>query len=222
MTVYRLSESIVFPDPNEADPSGLLAVGGDLSPQRLLLAYASGIFPWFSGDEPLLWWSPDPRLVIWPARLRLDRDSKRAIRQQRYQLRFDTRFEQVVESCARAPRQGQQGTWITPAMQMAYSVLHKQGWAHSVEVWRDDKLCGGLYGIAMGGCFFGESMFSVEKNTSKIALNALAQKFEGGLIDGQVDNPHLRSLGGQLIRRPEFLRIIKKYVSDADLWSARS
>lgn len=218
MTVYLLGDEIRFPDPRQADESGLLAVGGDLSVERLVAAYRCGIFPWYSDDQPVLWWSPDPRLVFWPGQLKLDRDTRRLIRGNHFEIRLDSAFDQVIEACRRAPRPGQDGTWITFEMREAYIALHRAGWAHSVEAWRDGRLCGGLYGVAMGQCFFGESMFARETNASKVALACLADIYSEGLIDGQMDNPHLRSLGGALMTREAFLLSLAQYVGGTDAW----
>jgi leucyl/phenylalanyl-tRNA--protein transferase len=191
------------------DPDGLLAVGGDLSPLRLLNAYAQGIFPWFNEGEPILWWSPDPRIVFDTAGFRLPSRFRRTLRGSGWQLRADVDFEGVMRACAQAPRPGQEGgTWIGPSMLAAYVELHRLGHAHSVEAYADGRLVGGIYGVAIGRMFFGESMFSRESGGSKAALAGLARHLAARgfpLLDAQVDNPHLRSLGARLMRREPFL-----------------
>lgn len=188
------------------EPNGLLAVGGDLTPQRLLSAYSQGIFPWFSEGDPILWWSPDPRMVLFPAELRVSRSLAKTLRNKIYQVRFDSAFDQVVQACA-GPRHGESGTWIVPSMQEAYSRLHALGYAHSVETWVDGQLAGGLYGVAIGKMFYGESMFTRVSDGSKIALVHLVRKLaaEGfGMIDCQMETEHLASLGARPIPRREF------------------
>ncbi|RDI97454.1 leucyl/phenylalanyl-tRNA--protein transferase [Dyella solisilvae] len=201
-----------FPDPRKAliEPNGLLAFGGDLSTRRLLAAYAQGIFPWFNEDEPLLWWSPDPRCVFHTARLLPNRSLRRRLTQVSWRITVDHAFRQVVEACA-APRPGQAGTWIVPAMIEAYVRLHELGYAHSVEVWDGERLVGGVYGIAVGRLFCGESMFSLESGGSRAALMGLAQllrRWDFPLIDAQVTNPHLLQLGAAEYPRTQFLRMV--------------
>jgi leucyl/phenylalanyl-tRNA--protein transferase len=190
------------------DPDGLLAAGGDLSPLRLLNAYSRGIFPWFSPGEPILWWSPDPRVVFDTASFRLARRFRRDLRGSEWTLSADTRFEQVMRACAQIPRSGQEGgTWIGGEMLAAYGELHRLGHAHSIEVLAGERLVGGLYGVAIGQMFFGESMFSAESGGSKVALAALARRLAGWgwpLLDAQVSNPHLLSLGARALPRAEF------------------
>ena len=203
-----------FPAPGSAlsAPNGLLAAGGDLSPERLLYAYRHGIFPWFDSGQPILWWSPDPRCVMIPADLHVARRLRRSLRNSNLVLTFNRAFEDVIEACARRPRNGFTGTWITPEMVSAYSELHRLGWAHSVETWLGDRLVGGVYGIAIGEAFFGESMFSRETNASKIALLALCRRIAASgfrLLDCQVSSPHLLSLGARLMRRDHFTRVIE-------------
>jgi len=205
-----------FPPTESAmkDPSGLLAAGADLSPQRLLNAYRRGIFPWFEDDQPILWWSPDPRATLIPSAIHISRSLRKAIKQQKYQFRFDTHFLEVIRACAEA-RSYTEGTWITNEMCDAYENLHRMGIAHSVEVWDGDNLVGGLYGIAIGKVFFGESMFSRASNTSKMALAYLAEhlhKWGFKLIDCQVENSHLTSLGAQRIDREQFERQLKDLI----------
>ncbi|WP_301102573.1 leucyl/phenylalanyl-tRNA--protein transferase [Propionivibrio sp.] len=190
------------------EPNGLLCAGGDLSPQRIVQAYRNGIFPWYSPGEPILWWSPDPRMVLVPAELKLSRSLRRTLRAGRYQIRLDSSFPTVIRACARTRRKGQAGTWISTAMQAAYCTLHELGFAHSVETWLDDKLVGGLYGLAIGKMFYGESMFSHVTDASKIALAHLACFLETqgfGLIDCQMTTSHLASLGAREIPRSEFI-----------------
>lgn len=189
-------------------PDGLLAIGGDLSPQRLLNAYRHGIFPWYSEGQPILWWAPDPRMVFRTDGVRLSSRFRRGLRHSAWQVRADTTFARVMAACAGTPRPGQDGTWITDAMQAAYLELHRLGHAHSVEVFDQDRLVGGLYGVAIGRMFFGESMYSGESGGSKIALAALAHRLHSwgwSLIDAQVENPHLLGLGAESWPRPEFL-----------------
>ena len=189
-------------------PNGLLCAGGDLSPQRLLEAYRHGIFPWFSEGEPILWWSPDPRMVLFPAEVKLSRSLTRTLRRGRYAVRLDSAFAAVIRECS-LPRPGQDGTWITAQMQQAYVRLHELGHAHSVEAWIDGQLAGGLYGMAIGRAFYGESMFSRVSDASKIALAHLARYLERqgfAVIDCQMKTAHLASLGAREIRRSELLR----------------
>ena len=190
-------------------PDGLLAVGGDLSPVRLLAAYRHGIFPWYSAGQPILWWSPDPRTVFRTGAVHLSSRFRRSLRSSRWQVRADTAFDAVLAACATVPRAGQHGTWILPEMRQAYAQLHRLGHAHSVEVFDlDDTLVGGIYGVAVGRMFFGESMFSAQPGGSKVALAALAQRLGGWgwpLIDAQLDNPHLRRLGAESWPRSRFL-----------------
>ncbi len=193
------------------EPDGLLAAGGDLSSARLLYAYRKGIFPWYDEGQPLLWWSPDPRCVLRPGDFRLSRRDRRYIRRSGDVLRYNTAFGDVIRACA-GPRRSQQGTWITTDMVHAYERLHEEGWAHSIEVWREDRLVGGLYGIAIGRVFFGESMWSAEPNASKTALLSLARSMDSGdfgLLDCQVLSQHLVGLGAVVIPRSEFLGIME-------------
>ncbi|MBV1786603.1 leucyl/phenylalanyl-tRNA--protein transferase [Marinobacterium sp. D7] len=194
------------------EPNGLLAAGGDLRPARILAAYRRGIFPWYNDDEPILWWSPEPRCVLPPSQLHISRSLRKTLRKPNYRVSFDTAFQQVIEACA-APRSYSQGTWISPAMQRAYIELHELGYGHSVEVWMDDELVGGLYGLAIGSVFFGESMFSRRTDASKIAFAHLVEHLKNwgyDLIDCQVYNDHLASLGAQEIPRAEFVDLLTK------------
>lgn len=200
------------------EPDGLLAVGGDLSPVRLLNAYAGGIFPWFSDGQPLLWWSPDPRMVFRTDSVQLSSRFRRTLRASPWRIRADTAFAEVMRACALAPRPGQNGTWITEEMHHAYVALHRLGHAHSVEVFDDEQLVGGIYGVAIGRMFFGESMFSGRSGGSKVALAALARTLSHWgwpLIDAQVENPHLRRLGAVQMVRSEFLPKVHRLVRQA-------
>ncbi len=212
MPVYLLTEDIIFPPPHLSEESGLLAVGGDLSPERLLLAYHTGIFPWYSDDDPILWWSPDPRLVLYPNELRVSKSLWKIIRQQTFQVTMDRAFEQVMTACAEIRRPRQKGTWIVDEMIQAYTRLHHAGLAHSVEAWHDGQLAGGLYGISLGRCFFGESMFARASNASKVAFYHLVQYLKThhfDLIDCQVTTEHLLRLGAREIPRVQFLAELK-------------
>ena len=209
MPIFLLPENEnAFPPPHLARDDGLLAVGGDLRPERLLTAYRMGIFPWYNDDGPILWWSPDPRLVLYPEAFRVPRRLQRTLRQARFHITFDTQFRKVVEACARVQQRRHEGTWIVPDMQYAYCRLHEAGFAHSVETWYEGKLVGGLYGVSLGGCFFGESMFYTVSNASKAALAVLVEHllelgFE--LIDCQVTTDHMLGLGAREISRKAFL-----------------
>lgn len=196
------------------EPNGLLAAGGALTPEWLLHAYARGIFPWYSQGQPILWWAPDPRTVLFPGEFHLSRSLARTLRRARFETRVDTAFAAVVEGCA-APRRDATGTWITPAMRVAYLELHRRGFAHSVEAWREDQLCGGVYGVALGGVFFGESMFAAERDASKVALARLVEECRRrriACIDCQVPTSHLYSLGARAIPRAAFERLLQSHV----------
>jgi len=198
----------IFPDAREASDEGLLAYGGDLNPNRLLTAYRKGIFPWFNEGDPPLWWSPNPRLVLYPKEFKASKSLRRVIRNRGYAVRFDTNFEQVIEYCSQVPRRGQEGTWLTREMKAAYIQLHEMGFAHSVETYYQGALVGGFYGIALGKAFFGESMFALMPDASKVALRILSNIFVEkcyDFIDCQVETPHLMSLGARLIDRDQFL-----------------
>lgn len=211
MPVYRLTKDLVFPPVHHAE-AGLLAIGGDLSEDRLLLAYRSGIFPWFSEGEPPLWWSPDPRMVLFPNEFHLSRSLKRVIRKGVFDVTLDQAYPEVIRACGTVPRPEQDGTWITPKMEAAYLRLFERGHAHSIECWRDGELAGGLYGVAIGGAFFGESMFSHRENASKVALYALTRAaLAWGIpfIDCQVANAHLASLGAREISRTLFCEVLQ-------------
>lgn len=211
--MYLLDENIVFPPVRFADDSGVLAIGGDLSVDRLKLAYSSGIFPWFNEGEPIIWYSPDPRMVLFPERLKVSKSMQKFQKKNSYALTFNQDFKEVISNCKTIGRSGQQGTWITDEMEEAYIALHKAGWAKSVEVWNNDTLVGGLYGVDLGHVFCGESMFSKESNTSKLAFIFLVNRLkERGcqLIDCQIYNRHLDSLGAEEISREEFLTYLKR------------
>ena len=210
--ILELTDDLVFPAVELAEPSGLLAVGGDLSVERLLLAYRSGIFPWYSEGQPILWWSPDPRFVLFPDRLKVSASLQRVMKSGKFTVTFDRDFPAVVSSCRTVKRKHEDSTWITPAMQQAYVRLHEAGHAHSVEVWLDQRLVGGLYGVVVGNSFCGESMFAHERDASKVALVALVRKPlpEGlELIDCQVPTPHLRSMGAEEMPRSAFIRRLR-------------
>lgn len=209
--MYFLSRELYFPPVTDASPEGIVAVGGDLSPERLLLAYRSGIFPWFDEDEPILWWSPPERMVLLFPELKISKSMRNIINRNMFKVTWNTAFEQVIKSCRTIKRDGQPGTWITEEMQEAYCTLHKMGYAKSVEVWQDDVLVGGLYGVDLGNIFCGESMFSKVSNASKFAFIALAQKLQNEkyhLLDCQVHNDHLESLGAREIPRDIFIKVL--------------
>ena len=211
---------VAFPDVENANPDGLLTVGGDLSVDTLVSAYSQGIFPWFNDDQPVLWWSPNPRLVLYPEAIKVSRSLKKVIRKNELELRCNTEFEEVISGCAlrgaTADLEILEDTWITESMHEAYTQLHRQGYAHSIEVWEQDNLVGGLYGLSLGDVFFGESMFSVATDSSKVALATLCAwlKTHGWrIIDCQVSSPHLLSLGAREIQRTDFLQ----YLSAIDI-----
>ncbi|BDU72266.1 leucyl/phenylalanyl-tRNA--protein transferase [Mesoterricola silvestris] len=206
--VFSLGPQPAFPDPRRADGEGLLAVGGDLSAPRLLNAYRLGIFPWYSEGSPILWWSPPERAILLPGDEHLSRSTRRALARRPFEVRVDTCFAEVIGHCARVERAGQDGTWITREIQEGYLALHRQGYAHSFEAWRDGELRGGLYGVSLGAAFFGESMFSLESYASRAAFAALCRRAWGWgfhLIDGQVPNPNLETLGARVVGRDAFL-----------------
>jgi len=205
--IFRLDERLLFPDPELAEPDGLLAVEGDLSTERLLLAYQNGIFPWYSDDTPILWYSPHERCVLFPEELEISKSMQKVITSGRFTITMDGCFEKVINSCSSIERPGQDGTWITGEMKAAYVQLHQKGFAHSVEVWLEDNLIGGLYGIQTGNVFCGESMFSLVSNASKAALIYLCG-MGYKLIDCQVYTPHLASMGARMISRKEYMRFV--------------
>ena len=215
MPIYRLTPSIDFPPVTLAEASGLLAVGGDLCPERLIAAYRQGIFPWYSEGEPILWWFISPRLVLYPEELHIARRLRRTLRQPPFQVRFDTAFAAVIDQCASSRLQAGQATWITESMRHAYTAMHHLGHAHSVECWRDDRLTGGLYGLRLGRVFFGESMFSLEDDASKIAFVALVKRamaLDIRLIDCQTTTTHLQRFGAREIDGKLFSQHLHEWV----------
>ena len=209
--MYRLTDALLFPSPEQASAEGIVAVGGDLLPERVMLAYRKGIFPWFESDDFLLWWSPDPRMVLFPDQLKISKSMRTVLRKKQFEVTFNKAFDQVVEACAKVKRFGQNGTWITPGLMEVYSTLHTQGHAHSVEVWEEGSLVGGLYGIDLGTVFCGESMFSKSSNASKVALIYLVKELKKNkyeLIDCQVLTQHIASMGAEPISRTEFLTFL--------------
>ena len=208
-----LNEKLVFPPVEMAHEDGLLAVGGDLSQERLLLAYRKGIFPWYNESEPILWWSPDPRFVLFPSELKISKSMQTVLNNGKFRFTINRAFTQVIQHCKTAFRKNQQGTWISPAIQQAYIKLHEFGYAHSAEAWLDGKLAGGLYGVRIGNIFFGESMFSEVTNASKFAFIKYVQQLHKenvSLIDCQVYTAHLESLGARLIARKEFKGLLSE------------
>lgn len=213
MPVYQLPNDIIFPPPEHAEPDGLLAVGGDLSLERLLLAYQLGIFPWYSENSPILWWSPDPRLILEPRNLQVSERLKRILKKGTFTITLDRAFDAVVRGCAQAKRSTGRGTWIVDDMIIAYCRLHEAGFAHSVESWLEGELAGGLYGVALGRAFFGESMFTKETNASKVAFVHLVKLllfWQFDFIDCQVTTGHLMRFGAHEIPRAEFLQRLKQ------------
>jgi len=209
--MFILTNDLYFPPLNMADEDGLLAIGGDLSTERLLLAYKSGIFPWYNEDEPICWWSPDPRFVLFPAEIKITASMKTVLNNGKFRFTINRAFTQVIQNCKTVTRKGQDGTWISPAMQQAYIHLHELGYAHSAEAWLNGKLVGGLYGIRLGNVFFGESMFSTESNASKFAFinyTKQLQKENVKLIDCQLHTNHLESMGASMIDRKLFADIL--------------
>jgi leucyl/phenylalanyl-tRNA---protein transferase len=212
MPVYQLTDKIIFPNPEFAEAEGLLAIGGDLSSRRLIEAYSRGIFPWYSDGQPILWWSPDPRMVLFPDDFKRHKTLRKEVYGKKFGVTFDNLFSAVIDKCACVPKPGQDGdTWITRSMKQAYIELFKQGIAHSVEVYNNDILVGGLYGLSLGGTFFGESMFHTVPNASKVALWHLVDKLKSwnfDMIDAQQETDHLKSLGANEINRKEFLHLL--------------
>jgi leucyl/phenylalanyl-tRNA--protein transferase len=212
MPIFRLVDDMVFPPPDYADPSGLIAVGGDLSSERLLEGYRVGIFPWYSEDQPILWWSPDPRFVLELDQFKISRSLGKKLRRRVFHVSFDRVFDDVIAACAAVPREGQSGTWITPEMQEAYIKLHGLGFAHSVEAWFEGQLVGGLYGVSLGKAFFGESMFHRKPDASKVALAILVEnlkKWGFHFIDSQMATEHMNRLGATEIPRRIFLKRLR-------------
>lgn len=215
MPVYQLIDDLIFPSPENAEPDGLLAVGGDLSSERLLLAYQMGIFPWYSERQPILWWSPDPRMILEPSEFHLSRRLRQTLKKALFKVTFDRAFANVIRACASVQRRDQHGTWITPEMQQAYIRLHKQGYAHSVESWFEGELVGGVYGVSLGRCFFGESMFFFRTDASKVALAALVERLKAwdfSMLDAQMITRHLLSLGAKEIPRRVFLKRLREAI----------
>ena len=207
--IFRLDERLIFPDPALAEPDGLLAIDGDLSIERLLLAYRSGIFPWYSDDSPILWFSPHERFVLYPGALKVSKSMRHVLRSDRFTITQNNCFAKVMEACSQIERPGQDGTWITNDMKMAYCQLHALGHAHSVEVWEQGNLVGGFYGVQVGNIFCGESMFSKASNASKTALIWLCQSGRYELIDCQVHTDHLESMGARIIPREEYMTMLR-------------
>ncbi|MCK9398911.1 MAG: leucyl/phenylalanyl-tRNA--protein transferase [Bacteroidales bacterium] len=224
MSVQILDEEIIFPHPSNADKDGLLAIGGDLSAERLLFAYANGIYPWFNDDSPILWWSPDPRMILIPGEFKRSKSLAHTIRRGKFEIRFDEDFKSVIKNCAEAGRRGEEGTWITPGMISAYIKLYETGFAHSVEIYLNGNLAGGLYGLSLGKVFFGESMFHLERDASKVALAALVDRcleWDFHFIDAQQRTDHLRNLGAKSIPRASFLSMLAgalKYPTLSGKW----
>jgi leucyl/phenylalanyl-tRNA---protein transferase len=211
MPIFRLNASCDFPPAERSGRDGLLAVGGDLSPRRLLRAYSRGVFPWYGEDEPILWWSPNPRFVLFPSEFHVSHSLKKLVKRRVFTFTFDRAFAEVIDGCAQ-PRPGQEGTWITPAMRDAYVDLHRLGYAHSLEAWKGSDLAGGMYGISLGNCFFAESMFHFENNASKAVLAVLAAtlaRMEFAVIDCQVPSPHLAAWGARSIPRRRYLELVR-------------
>ncbi len=209
--MFLLTKDLYFPPVDMADEEGLLAIGGDLSSERLLLAYHSAIFPWYNEDEPICWWSPNPRFVLYPAELKVSNSMKTVLQNGKYRFTTNRAFVQVIQNCKTVSRHAQDGTWISPAMQKAYTTLHELGYAHSAETWQDGELIGGLYGIRLGNIFFGESMFSLKPNASKFAfINYVRQlqKENVQLIDCQLHTNHLETLGARMIPRQQFIEML--------------
>lgn len=206
--IFKLTDELIFPDPALSEDDGLLAIGGDLSVERLVLAYKNGIFPWFSEGDPICWFAPPERCVIYPDQVKISKSMKKVLKDNRFVVTVDRAFSEVIAHCADSFRKDQDGTWITSDMQKAYLNLHQQGWAHSIEVWQDNELVGGLYGIEMNHVFCGESMFSLVSNASKTALISLCRSGKYSLIDCQVPNDHLLSMGAVMIPQEEYMDIL--------------
>jgi len=226
MPVFQLHDTPRFPPVQLADSSGLLALGGELSPEFLITAYRQGIFPWFNPGEPIMWWSPDPRMVLFPEELKISKSMRNILNKREFRVEFDTRFNEIIESCAGVSREGQRGTWITSEMISAYTELHRLGTAHCVAVFnRKNELVGGLYGIAIGRCFFGESMFTKESNASKVGFIVLVQQllnYNYEMVDCQMSTAHLASMGAREIKRTEFIEHIDRGTAmktDPKIWS---
>jgi leucyl/phenylalanyl-tRNA---protein transferase len=225
MPFFLKEDSDNFPTPLLADEEGLLAFGGNLLPESLLKAYSMGIFPWYAEDQPILWWSPDPRMVLFPKEFKRHKNLTKTVKSAIFDIRFDSNFKEVIENCSIAPREGQDGTWITDEMKEAYIAMHQLGYAHSVETYYERKLVGGLYGLSIGKMFFGESMFHLQKDASKVALWHLVDQlmeWEFDLIDVQQETEHLKSLGARTISRKSFLTLLEKnkdYETRKGMWT---
>ena len=209
MPVFQLSDELIFPHASHGEADGLLAIGGDLSADRLLLAYANGIFPWYSEGMPICWYATNPRFVLFPDQVKISKSMRQVVRKNAFRITTNEAFETVIEACAQIKRDHETGTWITSDMQAAYLTLFQRGFARSIEVWQDEELVGGLYGVEYNGCFFGESMFHRVSNASKLALIYLCQQFNYRIIDCQVPTQHLESMGAELIALEDFLAIIQ-------------
>ena len=224
--IPELKSAHIFPDARVAGKEGLLAFGGDLNPNRILKAYRNGIFPWFNPEDPILWWSPDPRMLLYPKDFKTSKSFKRVLRNKGFEVRFDTNFEAVITYCGDVPREGQDGTWLTKEMKEAYIELHDMGFAHSVETYYKGELVGGLYGLALGRGFFGESMFSLMPNASKVSIKALSSicaKKSYDFIDCQIETPHLIKWGAKLVERETFLdelEVTLEKSTDFGSWSS--
>ena len=217
MPVFELSNEVIFPPINLAREDGLLAIGGDLTSERLYHAYKNGIFPWYNLDQPVLWWSPNPRFVLFPEKIKVSKSMRSVMRNKGFIVTYNQDFKEVLNNCQKLHRKGQDGTWITPELKEALFQFHEEGWAHSVEVWQNNQLVGGLYGIAMGNCFFGESMFTTVSNASKVGFISLVEKLKElnfKLIDCQVYTQHLESLGAENVPRKVFSHLIKEQVGE--------
>jgi len=213
--IFQLTDDLVFPHPSLSEPDGLLALGGDLTSDRLMLAYENGIFPWFSEGDPICWYAPHERCVIFPDRVKVSKSMCKVLADGNFAVTMDTAFQEVILHCAATPRKGQDGTWITTEMQDAYIALYRQGWAHSVEVWHGDSLVGGLYGLVINGVFCGESMFSLMSNASKTALIWLCRDAGYRLIDCQLPNDHLMSLGAEMIAAEQYMGLLQEGMSSS-------
>jgi leucyl/phenylalanyl-tRNA--protein transferase len=207
--IFQLIDEPIFPDPALAEEDGLLAVGGDLSLERLVLAYQNGIFPWFNEDDPILWYSPPERFVLYPEEIKISKSMRQVMRSKKFKVTHNQNFKAVITNCANSKREGQDGTWINQLMLDAYQNLHEKGFAHSIEVWEDEEIVGGLYGVLMNGIFCGESMFSKKSNASKTALIWLCQNANIKLVDCQVYTDHLQRMGARMIPRAEFLKFLR-------------
>lgn len=221
MPFYELDPYyMAFPPADHANPDGLLAIGGKLTEDWLLMAYQNGIFPWFSEGDPIMWWSPNPRFILRPEKIKVSKSMRPFLNSEQYSFKLDSDFEQVIEECSSIPRQGQNGTWITTHMKNAYIALHRIGMAHSAEIWKDDQLIGGLYGVSIGRMFFGESMFSKKPNASKLALIKLCKwlsKHGFKIIDCQVYSEHLERMGAEYISREFFVELLREGVDQPSL-----